>query len=74
MEQQSQERWRLVFLSAAVINLATALFYVVFASGEPQPWNQPRAETDNATRDTRLRDLAEPPAATETPLKHQAND
>ncbi|CAG7835921.1 unnamed protein product [Allacma fusca] len=40
----SLESWRLIFLIAAGIYFTDNLFYLMFASGEEQPWNRDPAE------------------------------
>ncbi|KAG8225771.1 hypothetical protein J437_LFUL005730 [Ladona fulva] len=36
----SKERWRIVFMITTGISVVCSLFYVLFASGEVQPWNR----------------------------------
>lgn len=38
LKGQSQVEWQVVFYTAAGIYLASALFYMIFASGEVQKW------------------------------------
>lgn len=38
LKGQSQVEWQVVFYTAAAIYLASALFYMIFASGEVQKW------------------------------------
>lgn len=45
-EDISQARWRIVFITAAGVYAACCTFYLVFASGERQPWDQPEAEPE----------------------------
>ncbi len=37
--QQTIAAWRIVFLTAAAINVVVNMFYVVFATANIQPWN-----------------------------------
>ncbi|XP_044754354.1 putative inorganic phosphate cotransporter isoform X1 [Coccinella septempunctata] len=36
----SQAKWRIVFLTAAAVYMGCCTFYVMFGSGERQPWDQ----------------------------------
>ncbi|XP_008215710.1 putative inorganic phosphate cotransporter isoform X1 [Nasonia vitripennis] len=38
---QTVQEWRLVFWIVLVVFLVTNLIFVLYASGEPQPWNDP---------------------------------
>lgn len=38
-DETSIDLWRIIFIIAAVIYIASAVFFVVFASGEIQTWN-----------------------------------
>ncbi|KAG7173939.1 Sialin-like 7 [Homarus americanus] len=40
--QQTLPQWRKVFIIAVVFYLLNTIFYLIFASGEVQPWNSPR--------------------------------
>ncbi|XP_055339424.1 sialin-like isoform X2 [Paramacrobiotus metropolitanus] len=46
-EGQTVAQWRIVFYISAAVYVVTALFYVIFASGEPQNWEKKKAETPN---------------------------
>ncbi|KAK0165954.1 hypothetical protein PV328_004426 [Microctonus aethiopoides] len=37
----SQAKWRMVFIISAAIYIVCATFYVIFGSGERQPWDNP---------------------------------
>ena len=41
---QTITQWRIVFCVSAGIYLVTAVFYVIFASGEPAKWERKRQE------------------------------
>ncbi|XP_046403298.1 putative inorganic phosphate cotransporter [Ischnura elegans] len=41
-------RWRYVFLISAGINLVLNFIYILFASGEVQPWDNPRRNSNTA--------------------------
>lgn len=45
--QPSQAKWRIVFMLAAGTYIVCATFYVIFASGERQPWDNPDKDKDN---------------------------
>ncbi|XP_077598954.1 sialin [Stigmatopora nigra] len=53
-EDQSLEGWRKVFWVSAAVNVAAAIFYTLFGSGEVQAWAVPdredRTEEDKRTR------------------------
>ncbi|KAF2360568.1 Major facilitator superfamily [Trinorchestia longiramus] len=55
--QETLDRWRLVFIITAVIIVAGNLFYVIFYTGEVQPWNAPSYRAD--TRPAELVDAEE---------------
>lgn len=42
----SQAKWRIVFITAAIVYAACCTFYVVFGSGKRQKWDQPAVEPD----------------------------
>ncbi|VEN51312.1 unnamed protein product, partial [Callosobruchus maculatus] len=39
-------KWRIVFITAAIVYAGCCTFYVLFASGERQPWDQPPEEPE----------------------------
>lgn len=39
--QPSQAKWRLVFMISAGVYVVCTTFYIVFGSGERQPWDNP---------------------------------
>lgn len=39
MFQTDKSQWRMVFITSALLYLITDIFYIVFASGKVQPWN-----------------------------------
>ncbi|XP_057654227.1 putative inorganic phosphate cotransporter isoform X1 [Diorhabda carinulata] len=39
-EQTNQTQWRTIFLISACVNLFTDLFFIIFASGDIQDWNE----------------------------------
>ncbi|CAF0756582.1 unnamed protein product [Brachionus calyciflorus] len=43
----TKEEWSRVFLIASLIHFAGVIFYGLFASGEKQPWADPKEEDDN---------------------------
>lgn len=43
----SQAKWRIVFLTAAAIYMICCSFYVIFGSGERQPWDKDSTENKN---------------------------
>lgn len=43
---QTQQSWSTVFILAAVIHYVGVIFYGIFASGELQPWAEPKVEED----------------------------
>lgn len=45
-EKGNVSQWRIVFIIAAVIYAAAAAVFVIFSSGEVQPWNEPKHEDD----------------------------
>ncbi|XP_012942626.1 sialin [Aplysia californica] len=47
-ERQTRAEWQIVFYVAAAIYIFGAVFYIIFASGELQPWA--RVETSGTTR------------------------
>lgn len=43
---QTRQSWSEVFILAAVIHYIGVVFYGIFASGELQPWAEPKVEED----------------------------
>ena len=43
---KTREEWSHVFLIASIIHFAGVIFYGIFASGEKQPWADPKDEDD----------------------------
>lgn len=43
---QTAESWRHVFILSACVHYAGVIFYYVFASGELQPWADPKFEEE----------------------------
>ena len=43
---KTKEEWSRVFLIASLIHFAGVIFYGLFASGEKQPWADPKEEED----------------------------
>lgn len=43
---QTRQSWSEVFILAAVIHYIGVIFYGIFASGELQPWAEPKVEED----------------------------
>lgn len=43
---QTRQSWSEVFILAAVIHYIGVIFYGFFASGELQPWAEPKVEED----------------------------
>ncbi|KAG0717344.1 putative inorganic phosphate cotransporter [Chionoecetes opilio] len=62
--QQNFEQWNKVFYIASGVYIANACFYLVFASGEVQPWNQVREpeKQDKERRDTVAKSVTSNPA------------
>ncbi|XP_014208881.1 putative inorganic phosphate cotransporter isoform X2 [Copidosoma floridanum] len=52
-DQPSQANWRIVFLLCAVVYVFCATFYIIFASGERQSWDDP--QKDKAISDKKLK-------------------
>lgn len=46
LDLQTRQSWSEVFILAAVIHYIGVIFYGVFASGELQPWAEPKVEED----------------------------
>lgn len=38
-DETSIDLWRIIFIIAACVYIASAIFFIIFASGEIQPWN-----------------------------------
>lgn len=50
---QTVSKWREVFYIAAGVYAVTALFYLIFASGEPERWEKKeKMDKENASRDS----------------------
>jgi ACS family sodium-dependent inorganic phosphate cotransporter-like MFS transporter 6/7/8 len=55
---KTREEWSHVFLIASLIHFAGVIFYGIFASGEKQPWADPKDEPTPQDMLTRgLKDL-----------------
>ncbi|KAJ8980970.1 hypothetical protein NQ317_013424 [Molorchus minor] len=50
-EQDNPFQWRVVFITTGAIYIATNIFYVVFASGEVQSWNEVEEERTGLVSD-----------------------
>lgn len=49
--QSDQYQWRIIFLLTAAVYSTTAFFFVCFASGEIQSWNDiPKEDEENAAK------------------------
>ncbi|KAJ8976161.1 hypothetical protein NQ317_002049 [Molorchus minor] len=46
VKNKTQEEWRIVLIISATIHYAGIIFYAIFASGELQPWADPKADED----------------------------
>ncbi|KAG8235197.1 hypothetical protein J437_LFUL015291 [Ladona fulva] len=44
---EDADQWRIVFFVAAAVYFVFNLFFVIFGSGEIQPWNNPAPKNDN---------------------------
>lgn len=44
--QPSQAKWRIVFITAAGVYAACCTFYVLFGSGQRQPWDRQEEDPD----------------------------
>lgn len=42
-------QWQIVFFIAAIVYIFCATFYVLFGSGERQPWDNPLLDDPSAT-------------------------
>ncbi|XP_015595983.2 putative inorganic phosphate cotransporter isoform X2 [Cephus cinctus] len=42
----TQAQWRIVFMIAAAVYIASATFYNIFGSGQRQPWDNPEKDVD----------------------------
>lgn len=49
--RQTFEQWDKVFYIAAAIFIANAVFYLIFASGEVQPWNDQETEEERRSKE-----------------------
>lgn len=54
MFPQTRRSWSEVFILAAVIHYIGVLFYGIFASGELQPWAEPKVEQDQQMDEVRV--------------------
>ena len=45
------DKWDLVWMIAVIILAVESVFYIIFASGEPQPWNFPDPELEGKPRE-----------------------
>lgn len=41
VRQDTIEEWSIIFIIAAVAYIVPALIFIVFGSGDVQPWNEP---------------------------------
>ncbi len=48
----TREEWSHVFLIASLIHFAGVIFYGIFASGEKQPWADPKDESEATNLDS----------------------
>ncbi|KAJ8980969.1 hypothetical protein NQ317_013423 [Molorchus minor] len=46
-DQGDRSQWRTIFVTAACVYAITDLFYIFFASGEVQPWNEVEEEDEH---------------------------
>ncbi|KAJ8949909.1 hypothetical protein NQ318_010543 [Aromia moschata] len=46
VRNKTREEWRIVFIMAALIHYSGIIFYAIFASGELQPWADPRIDEE----------------------------
>lgn len=42
--QPSVAKWRIVFITASAVYAFCCTFYLLFASGDRQPWDKPQEE------------------------------
>ena len=45
------DKWDLVWMIAVIILAVESVFYIIFASGEPQPWNFPDPDLEGKPRE-----------------------
>ena len=48
--QNTREQWQLIFMIAAVIYCVGAFVFIIFASGDTQPFNNAKYEEFNDTK------------------------
>ncbi|KAJ8923275.1 hypothetical protein NQ315_001832 [Exocentrus adspersus] len=46
-DQTNQSMWRTIFITAAGVYAVTDIFYIIFGSGEVQPWNEVKDEGED---------------------------
>lgn len=56
--------FRIVFWMVFIILIATGVFYLFFADGEVQAWNDPKNSKRESTDDSRSKDDSNQPSAT----------
>ncbi|KAL1497204.1 hypothetical protein ABEB36_008201 [Hypothenemus hampei] len=44
-DQENQNQWKIIFLLTAAVYILTDIFFIIFASGEVQPWNNISEDT-----------------------------
>lgn len=44
--QPTQAKWRLVFMISAAVYIVCGIFYIIFGSGQRQPWDNPDKDED----------------------------
>ena len=49
-DDSNTDKWDLVWMIAIIILAIESVFYIIFASGTPQPWNFPEAESGRQPR------------------------
>ena len=60
-QSQSREQWQIVFYVAAAIYLFGAIFYLIFGSGELQPWAREQREYELSVEMEPLKEDEEKP-------------
>ncbi|KAG5896185.1 hypothetical protein JTB14_016960 [Gonioctena quinquepunctata] len=57
-DETDKTQWRIIFLVAAILYMTPNIFFLLFASGEKQPWDSPDADEANATEERRKQKIS----------------